>query len=226
MLPNAQHRAVEVEAVEHVLLKVLLVDRVAQHFRVALAHVFVGGHQKATRPAGGVDHRIVGTRGGQLHHQLDDMAGRAELAVLAGRSHLAQHILVEVALGIAVLHRDVVEHLDHAGQHGRLFEHEAGVAHVVGVGGAVSAQAGEEREDVVLDHFEHLGWREVLEMRPAQVLVVSPLGVFPERKEWILDGLLESVGLALFQRLQFIQAAHEQKVGELLDHREGIRDAS
>jgi hypothetical protein len=48
--------------------------------------------------------------------RLDDVARRAELAVLAGAGNLAQHVFVEVALGVAVLHRHMVEHVHHLGQ--------------------------------------------------------------------------------------------------------------
>jgi hypothetical protein len=37
-----------------------------------------------------------------LDHELDDVPRRAELAVLTGGGDLAQHVLVEVAVGVAV----------------------------------------------------------------------------------------------------------------------------
>ena len=49
----------------------------------------------------------VGLGRGHLHHEPDDVARGAELAVLPGAGDLAEHVLVEVALGVAVLHRHV-----------------------------------------------------------------------------------------------------------------------
>ena len=70
-------------------------------------------------PQAGSQMMSVGVRRGHLHHQLDDVARRAELAVLPGAGDLAEHVLVEVALGVAVLHRDVVDHVHDLGQQRR-----------------------------------------------------------------------------------------------------------
>ena len=51
-----------------------------------------------------------------LHHQLDDVPGGAELAVDPRAGDLGQQVLVEVAVGVAVGHRDVVEHVHHPRQ--------------------------------------------------------------------------------------------------------------
>ena len=60
--------------------------------------------------AGGIADHVLGVRRDQLDHQPDDVARRAELAVLPGGGDLAEHVLVEVALGVAILHRHLVEH--------------------------------------------------------------------------------------------------------------------
>jgi hypothetical protein len=69
---DAQHRGVEVEAVEQ-------------------ARVETAGS------TGGVADYVLRLGLYQLHHHRDDAAGRAELAVLAGRCDLRQHVLVHVA---------------------------------------------------------------------------------------------------------------------------------
>jgi len=51
-------------------------------------------------------------RRGHVHHQLDDVARGAELPVLPGGVDLAEHVLVEIALGVAVGHVDAVELVD------------------------------------------------------------------------------------------------------------------
>ena len=63
-------------------------------------------------PQAGSQIMSVGVGRHHLDHQLDDVAGRAELAVLAGGGDLDEHVLVDVALGVAVLHRDLVEPVD------------------------------------------------------------------------------------------------------------------
>ena len=86
-------------------------------------------------PAAGSHHHILRRGRGHLHHEPDDVARRAELAVLPGGGQLAQHVLVDVALGIAVVHGDVVDQVDDLGEQRRRGDGEAGVAHVVRVGG-------------------------------------------------------------------------------------------
>jgi hypothetical protein len=55
----------------------------------------------------------------QLDHHLDDVPRRAELAVNAGLGDLRQQVLVQVALGVARLHRDAADHRHHPLQEGR-----------------------------------------------------------------------------------------------------------
>ena len=65
------------------------------------------------------------------------------------RGDLAEHVLVEVALGVAVLHRDIVDQVDHLGQQRRRGDSEARILHVMRVGRAVAAERAQEREDVL-----------------------------------------------------------------------------
>ena len=103
---------VEVVAVEHLLVEVQRLLRVGEDARVLGADVFGGGHEKPAGAAGRVADGVAGLGVGHLHHQLDDVAGRAELAVLPGRGDLGQHVLVKVALGVLVTHRDRIETVD------------------------------------------------------------------------------------------------------------------
>ncbi len=84
---------------------------------------------------------------------------------------------------------------------------------------------------MLVDDAEHLRPGEVLEPRPAQVLIglaalvwiawlrnpVMALG-----KDTPLDRLAESSGLALLQFLHLVEALDEDQVGDLLDHLERI----
>ena len=58
-------------------------------------------------PQAGSQTTSVGVGCDHLDHEPDDVARRAELAVLPGRGDLAEHVLVKIALGVALLHRDV-----------------------------------------------------------------------------------------------------------------------
>ena len=138
---DAQHGVVKVIAVEHGVVKVLARHAVAQDLGVLVAQVFAGCHQKAAGATGGVTNGVFGGGGGQRHHELDQVARRAELAVLPGAGNFAQHVLVHIALGVAVFHGHVVQHVHHLVQQGRGGDGEAGVLHVLRVGGAVASGA-------------------------------------------------------------------------------------
>jgi hypothetical protein len=146
---DAQHGVVEVEAVEHAVVEVLAQLGVAQELGWCSRRYSPAATRKPAGAAGRVADDVLGRGRGQLHHQLDDVARRAELAVLPGAGDLAEHVLVEVALGVAVLHRHLVEQVHHLGQQRRRGDGEARVLHVVRVGGVVAAQRAQEGEDVL-----------------------------------------------------------------------------
>ena len=113
---DAQHGGVEIKAVEQAVMEVLARGIVAQRLGVVGADILAGGDQKAGGAAGRVhDHVARGGRG-HRHHQRDDVARGAELPVLTGGGDLAEHVLVQVALGVAIGHRQVGQHVDHAGE--------------------------------------------------------------------------------------------------------------
>ena len=106
---------------------------------VVLPDVLGRRHQEAGGTAGWVADGVV--RGGlhKFHHHLDDMAGRAELAVLACGGQLAQHILVQVALHIQagdIVLIQIIQPGDDLLQHLRRRDQEQGIAHVSGKGGS------------------------------------------------------------------------------------------
>ena len=132
---DAQHGVVEVVAVEGALVEPaaglgVLVDAVA----VVLDEMLGGGDEEAGGAASGIADDVLRSGRGHVHHQPNDVAGRAELPVLPGGGDLAEHVLVEITLGVAVGHVDVVELVDHVGQHPSRGHHEEGVLHVMGVG--------------------------------------------------------------------------------------------
>ncbi len=223
---DAQHGVVEVVAVEHGMVEVPAGVGVAQDLRVFLTQIFPGSDQEATGAAGRVANHIPCGGRGEFHHQLDDVPRGAELAVLPGAGNLAQHVLVDVALCVPVVHGDVVEHVHHFGQQARRGNGEAGILHVVAVGRAIAAHGAQEGKDVFAHDGEHLGRCEVLEARPPQVVVGATPSVFARREDAVLHRELQDEGAAFFQGVGFVQAADEQQVSNLLHHLQGIGDAA
>ena len=185
--------------------------------RVGVAHVLGGGDEESGGAAGGVADLVSRGGGGHVDHELDDVAGGAELAVLTGGGDLGQHVLVQVAVGVAVVHGHVVEHVHHPRQQGGCGDGEAGVLHVLGVGRPIPTEAAQEREHLLANGLMHHPRFEVLELRPAQQLLAGA-------EDRILDRLAGAAGLAFGQGLKVVETADEQQVGDLLDHLERVRD--
>ena len=222
---DAQHGGVEVIAVEGALVEPasgpgVFVDAVG----VVLDEMFGGGDEEAGGAAGRIADDVLRGGRGHVHHQLDDVARRAELPVLPGGGDLAEHVLVEVTLGVAVGHVDVVELVDDVGQDPGRGHHEEGVLHVIGVGRSLVgvsrlAQRLDEGEHPVPHRLEHLLRRKLLEARPAQRVLAGG-------EQRLLDRAAGAGGLVLLARVQLVEALDEQQVGELLDDRQRVRDAA
>ena len=223
---DAEHRVVEVEAVEHAVVEMLSAGGVPQNLRMPLSEMFTGCDEKSARAARRVANHVRRGRLHHLDHQADDVPGRPELPVLPSRRNLAEHVFVEVALRVPVVHRHVVDHVHDLRQQRRSRNREPSVLHVMGVGRVVAAKGPQEREDVVADHREHLRWREILEPRPPQVFVGTTLRVCTFGEDSSLDGLLQPSGFVLFQRVQVVQSFQEQQIRDLLDDFQRVRDAA
>ena len=87
----------------------------------------------------------------------------------------------------------------------------------------VSAQIG---EDVLPHHRERLARGEVLEARPAEVLVGPTPGILAFREDPPLHRFLEPIGLVLLQRMHVVEPPEKQQVGDLLDHLQRVRDTA
>ena len=116
---------------------------------VTRANPLGGGDEEAAGAGGGVADEVAGFRGGEFHHEGDDLAGGAELVVLPGDGDFAEHVFVELALGVAVVHGDFIDEVDDFGEEGGGGDGEAGVLHVLSEGGGVAAEGAEEGEDAV-----------------------------------------------------------------------------
>jgi len=221
---DAQHGGIEVEPVEQAVVEMLTQLGIAVHLGILLANIFSHGHGKTAGARGRVAHHVFGRGRGHVHHQPDDMARGPELTVLSGAGDLAQHVLVEVALGVALGHVDTVKLIHHVGQNPGRGHHEQGVFHVVAVGGvplglvpAVAAQGLDERKHLITQSGEHLLRRGVLEPGPAQMLLVLS-------ENRVFNGLAQPSGLAILEGVQLVQALDEQQIGQLLDDRKRVGD--
>ena len=135
---------------------------VGEQVWVMLAQVFAGAHEEAAGVGGWIAQDFGGGGRGELDHEADDVARGAELAVLPGGGEFAEHVLVDVALGVAVVHGEFVGEVDDFGQEPGRGDGEAGVAHIVGLSGAV-AEGAQEGEDVLGETLEHVFGCVVLE---------------------------------------------------------------
>ena len=183
-----------------------------------------GRDEEAGGAAGRIADDVVRGGGGHVHHEPDDVARRAELPVLPGGRDLAEHVLVEVALGVSVGHVDVVELVDDVGQHAGRGHHEEGVLHVMGVGRSLVGVACltdrlDEGEHPVPHRLEHPLGRQLLETRPAQ-------GVLAGGERRLRDRAAGAGGLVFVAGVQLVETLDEEQVGELLDDGEGVRDAA
>ena len=91
------------------------------------------------KPAGaarGVADGLGRLRVEHIHHEADDVPRRAELAVDAGGRQLAEQVLVEVALGVALGDGECVNHVHGGHEQAWLLNHQLRVVHVLAEGGA------------------------------------------------------------------------------------------
>ena len=223
---DAEHGVIEIEAVEEAGMEVIAEFGVAEDFGVVVAQILAGGDEEAAGAGGGVANDVLGLGGGEGHHELDDVARGAKLPVLAGAGDFAEHVLVEIAFGVAVVHGDFVEEVDDLGEEAGGGDGEAGILHVVGVGGAIAAEGAEEGEDVFADYGMHFAGFEVFEDGPAVIGVGAVAGVCAFGEGAAFDGFAESGGFGLFEGLEFIEAAEEEEVGDLFDDFEGVGNAA
>jgi len=198
---DAQHRIVEIEAVKHPMMKVLVQARVAQHFGMALAQVLTCGNEKAGSSTRRVADDVPRRRRSKLDHQPDDVPRRAELSVLPGGGDLAEHVFIEITLGIAILHRHLIDQVhDLCEQRGHR-NCEPRILHVVGIRRVIAAERTKERKNVLAHHRVHLGRREVLESRPSQILIGTTSCVLTAREGVPFNGFLQPRRLVLFEGL-------------------------
>jgi hypothetical protein len=228
---DAQHGVVEVEAVEEPMMEMVAQRRVVEQLGMMLPQVFTGRHKEAGGTARRVADDVSRLWCGELHHQPNDVPRRTELTVLTGRGDLGEHVLVHVALGVALLHWHLVEHVDHLGQQRRRRDSEARILHVVRVRRVPVAELTreirpEEWKDVLGDDGKHLGSGEMLETRPAEVFERASSGVLTLGEDPPLHRPAEPVCLVFLERVHVVETTKEQQIRDLLDHFQRIGNAA
>jgi hypothetical protein len=110
---DADHGAVELNAGKHPVVVMVAEFLVVKPFGMVFVDVFThAATRKPAVPHGRIADDIV-LFGLTMSPSSDDVPGGAELSVITGRGNLAEHVFVEVALGVAVLHLYLVHHLHH-----------------------------------------------------------------------------------------------------------------
>src|SRR5208337_55314 len=151
--------------------------------------------QKPGGAASGVTDDIVWLWIDHFHHQAYDMAGGAELTVLPRGGDLAEHVFVKVALGVAILHRHLVDEIDDLGEELGGRDGKAGILHVPRIGRPVAAERSEPREYMLGDGLEHRPRLSVLEAGPPHLVIGFAPGVGTFGENPALDRFFETRGL-------------------------------
>src|SRR5207237_1088221 len=146
-------------------------------------------------------------------------------SVLSGARDLAEHVLVEIAFCVAILHRYVVNHVYDSREQCRSRNGEARSSHLLRVAGYVGVERAEKWENVPANNREHFCRREVLKARPPEIFVRTAAAVFPFRKNAALDRLLQPIRFVFFKRVEIVQSADEKQVSYLLYDFERVRDS-
>ena len=194
--------------------------------------------QEAASPDGWIADHVLRLRRHQFHHHRDDVARGAELAVLAGGGDLRQHVFIDVALGVARAHLELVELIDDLGEKLRAWNLKARIAHMPRIGAALPVEFANERKHMLVDDLEHSSRLEMLEARPAEILVglagidrfagldgfAAPIKTLGENTA--LQRRAERCRLALLQFLHLVEAFDEDQVGDLLDHLQRIGETA
>jgi hypothetical protein len=232
---DPQHGWIEVEAVERLLVEMLAQGGVAENFWMFLAQELAATNEETAGAGGRVADDVPRRRLDKLDHQFDDVAGRSELPVLTGRGDLSEHIFVDVALGVAIVHLHLVEFIDDLGEERRVRNSVAGLLHVLGEIALGRDLFADEGENVLVDDFEHLLRLEQFEPRPTKVFVgtTALLAHFfvaapipPFRKNAPLQRYLERGGFRLLERLQLVETLDKEQVGDLLHYAHRVRQAA
>ena len=131
---DTEHGRVGIEPMEQAVLVVVGMRLLQQLLLVVFLHVLGTLYNEACRTHSGVADAVFEGRLHEVYHHLDDVAWRAELAVVARSSHLAEDVFVHIAHGIAVVHIEGIDAIDNLGQRTRVLNEEGGIGHESAIG--------------------------------------------------------------------------------------------
>ena len=201
---------------DEVVVLPLAVDLQEVGTRVLPEDVLIRVDEETGRAAGRVADTVGDVGVDQFHDHPDDMTRGAELPVLPGGGELGEEVLVDVALGVAVLRRDVqiIDEGDCFLEEGGLRDHEDGVLHLPGEERLLTVmERFDEGEDQIPDVFEHLLGGVMFPARPPALLV-------PREDRRIRHSSRPCP--VLFDDIRVFEALHEDEVGHLFDGLEGV----
>src|SRR5208337_720737 len=116
-----------------------------------VAEIFAGRDQEAAGARRWIADDVRWRGLGQLDHQRDDVARGAKLTILAGSGDLAEHVFVDIALGVAIVHPDLVELLDGLGEQRRRRDAKTCILHMLAESRALATERAQKREDMFID---------------------------------------------------------------------------
>ena len=219
----AEHCGVGIEAVEHSCLVVFHIGLLHKFGPVVFLDIFRSLYDKACGAHCRVANLPVHLGLHQLHHHTNDVARRAELAIVAGSGHLAQDVLVDIPHCITVCHIKVLDTFHNFYEGTGILNHEDCRLHKAAVGGLFPfTESLDEDENVVTDDREHPGRLLVTEVLPAKDAlrdVLVRLGIVPETfllEDEVVGFDAQGLGVGLFLILSVVQHFHEEKIGHLL----------
>ena len=217
---NAHHGLIRVETSE-LLAGERLPLFLGHLLAMVLSDGFGCGNKESRRAARRITDKLAGFRTGKRHHHVPDVLWCAELTVRARGIELAQHVFVQVAKIVSVLHV-VRQQLVDAGnglfKRLGLVETEGSVLHAFRKG-VIRMHGFDERERLLADHVKHLLRRKILEPAPTDCLS------FLRLREHMLSSHPQHFHVLGFELL-VIQGFHEHEIRQLHDDLDGVGDTT
>ena len=181
--------------------------------RMLLQNILMRVDEKPARPARQIANALARLRIHHLHHHADNMPRRAELSTAPRKLHVTQHILIQIALHILILLRDLhlIDQITRLDQQPRLIDLTLRPLHILPKRRLFISQFDQPWKDDILQMTQRLLR---LHLRPI------PPTHLPLNRRLILRPL--AFCLPLSRILAVIQTLQKQQIRKLLDSIERI----
>ena len=129
--PDTKHRLVSIKAIKH--RRVIALTHIIISLNgstVLIVNLTSSLHDESCATHRRVADHIINLRLCHRDNHTDDMARRAELAVLSLLRHAGQHILIDIAHRIGILHIQQVDIINNTLQHVSLWNAKNGILHI------------------------------------------------------------------------------------------------